>query len=100
MCVQQCNRSNYYLKVNLCFYLRLATLELVLPIPMHFSRCGANLEAAKFREQFGHTHSTCLALIGTWPKMSNPLSITISVKKTNNNEEMLQIKTAIYMSIY
>ena len=75
------------------FYLRLATLELVRPMPMHFSRCGANLDAAKFREQFGHTHSTCLALMGTWPNMSSPLSITISVMKVRQKSWIKNVHT-------
>ncbi len=58
-------------------YLLLANLLEFLPMPMHFSRWGANLEAAKFRWQFGQTHSGCFFNAGTpdvveiaWPKTS------------------------------
>jgi len=59
-------------------YLLLAILELVRPIPMHFSRCGANLDAARVRWQFGHTHSYCFFIIGGWPNMSRPGVLMIS----------------------
>lgn len=62
-------------------YLLLARRELFLPMPKHFSRCGANLEAAKFLWQFGHTHSNCF-FIGTCPNTSNPGSATISKNKS------------------
>lgn len=57
--------------------LRLAILELFLPIPIHFSRWGANLDAAKFLLQFGHTHSSCF-LAGRFPNTSTPRRSTIA----------------------
>lgn len=59
---------------------RLAILELFLPIPMHFSRWGANLDAARLRLQFGHIHSSCF-LAGKFPNTSTPGLSTIAVKK-------------------
>ena len=65
--------SNEAKKTNL----RLASLLEFLPMPMHFSRWGANLEAARFRWQFGQMHSGCFFSAGGpedvemgWPNTS------------------------------
>ena len=52
-------------------HLRLAMRELLRPMPMHFSRCGAKREAARWRWQLGHTHSKFF-LVGAWPSTSTP----------------------------
>jgi len=51
------------------------------PIPMHFSRCGANLEAARVRWQLGQTHSYCFLTDRGWPNMSRPGLLTISTQR-------------------
>ena len=64
--------------------LLLAILELFRPIPIHFSKWGANREAAKFLEQLGQTHSCCF-FTGTWPKMSSPF---LSIMAANNQSNI------------
>ena len=58
-----------------------AILELLRPMPRHFSRCGANLAVPKTRLHFGQVHSTnFLTSWGVLPNISNDLSCTISVR--------------------
>ncbi len=56
---------------------RLAMRELFLPIPIHFSRWGANLEAANVRLHFGHSHSKLYFLVNAFPNISTPGVSTI-----------------------
>ena len=48
-CSMYCNYSKPHL--------RLAIRDELRPMPIHFSRCGANRDAAKLRWQLGQTHS-------------------------------------------
>jgi len=68
--------------------LRLAILELIRPIPMHFSRCGANLDAASVRWQLGQTHSYCFFIDRGCPNMSRPGLLTISAQQARQNTSM------------
>lgn len=63
-------------------YLLLAILLLFLPIPMHFSRCGANRLDAMNLWQLGHAQSNAF-FIGGWPNTSNPGSWTMAIKRKN-----------------
>lgn len=90
VCVCVCGQKKkkkpktFYQTVSSCaavLDLRLAMRLLLRPMPRHFSRWGANREAAMLRLQLGHTHSLFFHWLYTWPKMSTPGWSTISVKE-------------------
>ncbi|KAI2796186.1 hypothetical protein BLOT_015998 [Blomia tropicalis] len=58
-----------------------ATRELLRPIPRHFSRCGANREAASVRVQLGHTEDSLRIFAIVLPNISTLAAAENSINK-------------------
>lgn len=72
--------SNQTLSSVMATYFLLAAIRVLLrPIPIHFSRWGANFWAPRAREQLGHKQSIFFLIAkGLFPNISIPFTSTIS----------------------